>query len=67
MIGLLMFVRCFTPKQDASVSHRRICFDGCTRFHTETEAADQICDITQAKCIYTGTTSRSVDPVTLAG
>ena len=39
-----------TSPKHASVSQGQICLDSCTCCHTETEAADQICCLTQSRC-----------------
>ena len=42
-----------TSQQHASVSQGRICLNFCTWRHTDTEVADQACDLIQSQ--YTGT------------
>ena len=56
--------RCLTSQQHASVAQGRICSDKFTRYHTETEVADQSCYLTHSQYTDTGLTSSSADPIT---
>ena len=49
--------------QCTSVSQGRICSDNCICCHTEKEAADQACYLSQSQYTDTGPTSPSADPI----
>ena len=57
---------CLTSHQHASVSQGRICSDNCACCHTQIEAADQTCYLTQSEYADTRPTSVSTDSTTLA-
>ena len=63
--GIGLVVGCFTSQQHASVSQGRICSDNFTCCHTEIEVAGQTFYLTQSQYTDTGSTSPSVDPITL--
>ena len=54
-------VDCFTSQQHARVVHLQICSDNCPYCHTETEAEDQTCHLTQPRSTDHGQTSPSAD------
>ena len=52
-----------TSQQQACVSQRRICSDGCTCCRTETEVTSHTGHLTQSQCIDTGQTSSSIHSI----
>ena len=59
-----LFVGCLTSQQHASASQGQICSDNFMCCHTEIEAADKTCHLTQSQYSDTGPTSPSTDPIT---
>ena len=58
---LLLAVRS-TSQQHARLSQGRICTDKCRRYHTEIDATDQTCYLTQSQYTETGPASPSANP-----
>ena len=61
---LLLLIGLLKSQQHATLSQRRIGSNKRTCFHTETEAADPSCYLTQSQSPYTEPTSPSADPFT---
>ena len=59
-------VGCLTSRQHNSVSQGRVCSGSYACCHTEIEAEDQTCYLTQSRCIDTRPIRTSADPRHLA-
>ena len=57
------WLSCLTSQQHTCISQGWICSDNLTCCHSETEAADQPCYLTQSQYTDTGPTSPSTDPI----
>ena len=54
---LMLCLGCLTPQPYASMSKARVCLDDLICCHTETEAADQTCNLSLSQYTDTGPAS----------